>query len=492
MTTRPTYSELAQMVVALGAQVSALNAELTLLREETATLRAENAVLKARVAELEAQVGASSRNSSKPPSADGPAKPAPKSLRKASGRRPGGQVGHDGSTLAQVAHPDEVVRHEPRECSGCGADLAGAPETGTVRRQVFDIPPIALHVLEHQIVSRRCACGAVTCASAPEQVNAPVQYGPRAAAVMIYLFHGQFLSKTRTARALSELFGAPVSAATVAAATTRAAGGLDPFLRLVTEQITGADVVHFDETSLRCAGRLAWLHSASTEKFSLLHADAHRGKSAMQAMGVLPAFTGIAVHDAFAPYDAYPDATHVLCNAHVLRELAAVTEHHERNAHPGNEPDRWCWAGQVTDALLALKRAVDTAKEAGAGAIDPGVLAHHRQLIRHAAIIGTALDPTNKVECKHRALARRLLKRTDDYLRFTTDFDAPFDNNAAEREVRMAKIRQKVSGCMRTLTGGKDFAALRSYTATAHKHGLTMLDALTRLTSQNPWQPATT
>jgi len=379
------------------------------------------------------------------------------------------------------------VRHEPRACSGCGADLAGAPETGTVRRQVFDIPPIALHVLEHQIISRRCACGTVTCGNAPTQVAAPVQYGPRAAAVMIYLFHGQFLSKARTARALSELFGAPVSAATVAAATARAAGDLGPFLRLVTEQITGSDVVHFDETSLRCEGRLAWLHSASTERFSLLHADAHRGTSAIQAMGVLPAFTGIAVHDAFAPYDAYPGATHVLCNAHVLRELAAVTEHHTRTGRQG-----WCWAGQVTDALLALKTAVDTAKDDGAHAIDPGVLATHTDLIRSAAVIGAGQEPANKVESRHRALARRLLKRTDDYLRFATDFDAPFDNNAAEREIRMAKIRQKISGCMRTLQGGKDFAALRSYTATAHKHGLTMLDALTRLTSQNPWQPATT
>jgi transposase len=487
MMTPPTYSELAEMVVALGAQVTALNAELTLLREETATLRAENAVLKARVAELEAQVGTSSRNSSKPPSADGPAKPAPKSLRKASGRRPGGQVGHDGTTLAQVAHPDEVVRHEPRACSGCGADLSGALETGTVRRQVFDIPPIALRVTEHQIVSRQCTCGAVTCGNPPEQVGAPVQYGPRAAAVMIYLFHGQFLSKTRTARALSELFGAPVSAATVAAATTRAAGDLGPFLRLVTEKITASDVVHFDETGMRCEGRLAWLHSASTRTSCLLHADARRGKDAMEAMGVLPAFTGIAVHDAFAPYDAYTGATHVLCNAHVLRELAAVADHHTRTGRQG-----WCWATQVTDALLALKEAVDTANGVGADAVAPDVLATHTDLIRSAAIIGAALEPTNKVEQKHRALARRLLKRTDDYLRFTTDFRAPFDNNEAERSVRMAKIRQKVSGCMRTLTGGADFAALRSYTATAHKHGLTMLDALTRLTSQNPWAPATT
>jgi transposase len=473
------------MVVALGAQVAAMN-------EELAVLRAENFALKARVAELEAQVGASSRNSSKPPSADGPGKPAPKSLRTRSGRRPGGQGGHEGATLRQVADPDDVVRHEPPACAGCGADLSGAPEAGTVRRQVFDIPPMRLHVVEHQLISRRCACGRTTSAHAPAGVACPVQYGPRANAIMVYLLHGQFLSTQRTATALSELFGAPVSAATVTAATTRAAAGLTAFLEGVRAHLAAADVVHFDETAMRAQGRQAWLHTASTSTHALLHAHPNRGKVAMDAMGVLPAFTHLAVHDAFAPYDAYTGATHALCNAHLLRELAAVGDHHDRTDHPEGEADGWCWAGQVTDALLHLKNTVETAKTGGASAIDPDVLTTHTELIRHAALIGAHLPATNKVEQKHRALARRLLKRTGDYLRFATDFTAPFDNNEAERSVRMAKIRQKVSGCQRTLTGLQNFAAIRSYTATALKHGLTMLDALTRLTSGNPWQPAPT
>ena len=414
----PTYSELAELVSVLGQQLS-------LLKEEVTALREENRALKARVGELEAQVRTNSRNSSKPPSSDGLGKPAPKSSRKASGRRPGGQEGHEGTTLRQVANPDVVVRHEPPQCGGCGADLARAPVVGTTRAQVFDIPPIALHVVEHQIITRQCQCGTTTGGRAPAGVNAPVQYGPRAQAVMVYLFVGQFLSRERTAHALSDLFGAPVSPATVAAATTRAADDLAPFLSQVSNQIAAAAVAHFDETGLRCEGRLAWMHSASTELYSLLHAHPNRGKTAMDDMGVLPTFTGTAVHDAFAPYDRYTGATHSLCNSHLLRELAAVADHHEQTGQtPG--PDQWCWATQVTDALLIVKTAVDQAKESGACAITPDVLATQTQFIRHGALIGANTTPANKVEQKHRALARRILKRTDDYLRFATDLNVSF------------------------------------------------------------------
>jgi len=477
----PTYAELAELVSVLGQQLSALTAEVTALREE-------NQALKARVSELEAQLRQNSRNSSKPPSSDGLGKPAPRSLRRPSGRRPGGQGGHEGTTLTQVADPDVVIRHEPSACGGCGGDLHAAPVVATARAQVFDIPPIALHVVEHQMISRRCPCGTVTHGPTPTGAGAPVQYGPRARAIMVYLFMGQFLSRERTAHALSELFGAPVSAATVGAATSRAAGDLTGFLSLVRGQIAAAGVAHFDETGLRCEGRLAWLHSASTPTFSLLHAHPGRGRAAMDDMGVLSAFTGTAVHDAFAPYDRYTGATHALCNAHLLRELVAVSDHHVRaEVTPG--PDGWYWARQVTDALLTIKKAVDHAED---GTIPAQLLTDQSRLIRHGALIGANITPANKVEQKHRALARRIVKRLDDYLRFATDPAVPFDNNAAERQIRMAKIRQKISGCMRTLKGAQDFAAIRSYTATAAKHAIPMLTALTRLTNEDPWYPATT
>jgi transposase len=234
---KPTYEELADLVVALKSHMADLEARIA--RQD------------GRIAELERQLAATSRNSSKPPSSDGLGKPNPKSLRPKSGRKPGGQDGHDGQTLTQVAAPDEVLRHLPARCRGCGAGLGRAPEVGSVRRQVFDLPPISVRVTEHELVSRRCGCGVTTTADAPAGVNAPVQYGPRITAVMVYLYMGQYLSKHRTAVAISELFGTPVSDGTVSAATARAATDLDGFCQAVTTKIADAEVAHFDETGFQ-------------------------------------------------------------------------------------------------------------------------------------------------------------------------------------------------------------------------------------------------
>jgi len=296
---KPTYDELADLVVALKAHMVILDAHI--VRQD-----ARIAEQDARIAELERQVAATSRNSSKPPSSDGLGKPNPKSLRGKSGRRPGGQDGHRGQTLQQVADPDEVLRHEPTHCRGCGAGLARAPEVSVVRRQVFDLPPMSIRVTEHELASRRCGCGVTTTADTPAGVNAPVQYGARINAVMVYLYLGQYLSKHRTAVAVSELFGIPVSDGTVSAATARAAGDLAGFCAAVAKKIAGAEVAHFDETGFRADGKLHWLHSASTPEFTMITCHRRRGCEAMNAAGILPNFTGIAVHDAWAPYDTYP------------------------------------------------------------------------------------------------------------------------------------------------------------------------------------------
>lgn len=445
-----------------------------------AALRAENA-------ELRAQLGQDSRNSSKPPSTDSPFdKPAPRSLRRRSGRKPGGQPGHPGKTLRQVEDPDEVVVHEPRACRGCAAGLAGRPVTGVTRRQLFDIPPVTVKVTEHRLVERECACGARTRADAPVGVDGPVQYGPRIAAIIVYLYVGQFLSKKRTAQALADLFGTPISEGTVAALTGRAAGGLGGFLDLVRERIGAAPVAHFDETGLRVDGKLRWVHSASTGKYSLIIVHDKRGTAAMDAAGVLPAFTGVAVHDAWGPYDTYRNATHALCNAHALRELQAVTDH---------TPDgQWCWAEQSADALRDMKDLVDAALTAPGDdldRIDHTALADALHRYRSAVQIGVAAtaDRSSKLQAKHHALARRLIDREQDYLRFTTDPRVSFDNNPAEREIRMIKVRQKVSGCLRTITGAEQFCAIRSYLATAAKHHVGFFHALTVLAEGRAWTP---
>jgi transposase len=460
----PTYEELASLVVGL---------------------RAELAAARARIADLEARLGQNSRNSSKPPSSDGLAKPAPKSLRGKSGRGPGRPKGQPGVTLRQVEDPDDTIEYRPQgSCHGCGTDLADAEKVKVERRQVFDLPErIGLEVIEHQVVTCRCACGRTAKAAAPEGVNSPVQYGPRLAATGVYLMHGQFLSKDRTATALGELFDAPVAPGTVASWVRRCAKTLDTFGRVVAEQVRSAPLAFFDETGFRSAGCLHWLHSASTGLFVHLSVHRRRGTGGIDAADILPGFTGVAMHDAWAPYDTYTEATHALCSAHALRELVAVRER-------GSEPARSA-AERTIDALLALKTAADAAHAAEAEQIPDAVKDREVATLRRAVADGLAATAarSSKTEAKHHALFKRLHKRHDDYLRWVHDLRLPFDNNAAEQTIRMAKLRIKVSGCLRTPQGAEDFAAIRTYLATADRHGQRMLDALTQAMRGSPWLP---
>jgi transposase len=448
------------------------------------SLRRELAEARERIAELEARLKQTPRNSSRPPSSEGLAKPASRSLRKKSGRKPGGQDGHKGTTLAQVARPDREIRHEPGCCGNCGAGLAGRPVTAVERRQVFDLKPVRAEVTEHQLVERECGCGHRTKGTAPQGAEAPVQYGPRIAAVIVYLCAGHFLSKDRTALALAELFGIPCSSGTVAALTARAAGRLDGFLERARGQIATSEVAGFDETGFRVEGRLAWVHCARTGKYTLLMVHPKRGTEAMKAMGVLPSFAGVAVHDAWAPYDTYAAPDHQLCCAHALRELQAVAD----TAPQG----QWCWATQAAEALTAMQELVREAISQGHDAVDPAALAAQVRLFRSAVLAGASQTAARSgaLMRKHNALARRLRDRQDDYLRFTSDFRAPPDNNGTERDIRMAKLKQKVSGCLRTMTGARQFCAIRSYLSTAAKHGLGFFDALVMLTEGEPWMPA--
>ncbi len=439
----------------------------------------------ARIAELEARLKQSSSNSSKPPSSDGLAKPAPKSLRGRGGRRPGRPSGQDGVTLTQVPNPDDVVWHVPKVCAGCGDSLAGAAQVRVVRRQVFDIPEPKVEVIEHRIVTLACRCGHHTGGQAPVEVSAPAVYGRRIAAIGVYLLHGQFLSVGRTADAVRDLFGLPVAAGTVACWVKRAALGIiDRVLPVIADRVAAAPVAHFDETGLRTEGRLAWLHSASTATDVLLSVHPKRGTAAMDAVGVLPRFTGVAVHDAWAPYDCYTMARHALCNAHALRELVYVTD-----TATGLTAEL---AEQAIRALRGLYRLVTDARCNG-GDPDPAAVAEQAHLLRSAVVLGAEATATRtgKLQAKHHALFVRLRERREDYLRFVTDPAVPFDNNAAEQTIRMPKLRIKVSGCMRTLTGAEHFAAIRSYTATAARHGIGMLDALIQAASGRPWIPTT-
>ncbi len=445
--------------------------------------------LEQRVAELEARLGQNSRNSSRPPSSDGLAKPAARRSRRRSGRRPGGQPGSEGHHLAQVDQPDSWVMHEPERCAGCGESLAGAEPVGVERRQVFDLPrEVRLKVCEHCAQRRRCrCCGRVSVGAFPDGVRAPAQYGPRLRAQVIYLAVYQHLPYERIARLLADCYGASLSTGTLQTIVAQGAAGLDPFLDEVRGQLAGSAVVHLDETGARAAGRLHWVHEASTGRLTLYGLHERRGQEGIDALGVLPGFAGVAVHDGWAPYRAYSACEHALCNGHHLRELTGVGEQQGQ-----------AWAHEMACLLVELKAAVEAAKDAGATTLAPATLAGYRARYRQIITAGFACNPeparTGKRgrprQGKARSLLLRLDRHQDDVLRFAHDFNVPFDNNQAERDIRMIKLQQKISGCWRSREGADAFLALRSYISTARKQGQGVLAVLTAAAHGQPWLPA--
>jgi transposase/uncharacterized coiled-coil protein SlyX len=466
---------------------AAVIAELRAVNAEQACLIA---TLQARVVQLERRLGKDSSNSSKPPSSDGLGKPARAGRQGdelAARRRPGKQPGAPGAHLAQVAQPDEVAWHAPDRCGGCGATLADAPVIGVEARQVFDLPPLRLLATEHRAERRRCACGTTTAAAFPDHVRAAACYGPGVRALVCYLCVHQHLPVDRAAQLLADVLGASVATGTLAAVLAEGAAGLDGFLAIIRDQLAAAPVAHFDETGARVAGRLHWVHSASTSLLSLFTVHAKRGKVAMDQAGVLPGFVGVAVHDGWAPYWRY-EVTHALCGAHLLRELDAITD------EPGQG-----WAAGMAELLVDAKLACDRARAAGAGRVEGAARARLHTRYERLLADGRAANPPPPATGRRRGRARRspaarLLARLDTHrdevLRLLDDCRVPFDNNQAERDLRMVKLQQKISGCWRTPAGAEAFLALRSYLATARKHGRNPLAVLGQLFEGRPWLPA--
>jgi transposase len=452
---RAANARLRELLAERDERIAALDAENAGLREQLAGLGAQ-------VEALAAQVKANSRNSSKPPSSDGPAKPAPKSLRGKSGRKPGRPKGQPGATMQLSDRPDKVVRHRPKACGGCGKSLRKGEVTGTERRQVTGIPPVKAQVTEHQLLTVKCSCGCETKAAAPAEAPAPVQYGPRLMGTGLYLWHGQFLSRGRACQALSGLFGCAPAPGALAAAARKATGLLSPALKAITARLVAAQVAHFDETGFRVAGRLAWVHSASAGDFALFTVHAKRGKDGMDAAGVLPAFAGIAVHDAWAPYDCYENvAGHALCGAHVLRELVAVTE-------TGTGLDV-AWAKQAIDALNALNQAAEAARQAGEAAIDEDFRKKHEDWYRDAAKTGIALNAgrNGALQKKRHALATRMANREADYLRFARDLRVPFSNEGASYctswvHSAVSRLLRWSARCLSSMARGTDIPGQRA------------------------------
>lgn len=440
---------------------------------------------------LRARLAQSSRNSSRPPSSDGPDKPAPKSQRKRTGRKTGGQPGHDGVTLElkKVADHYEYCKLDlSQDCDNCGEPLSLANVREAVRRQVWDLPPPpALEVTEWQADSVRCTCGRVHTAQFPSQVPQRIQYGPRIQGIVFYVSQYQLEPYSRCQEMMHDLHGVDLSQGTINNILKRAHEGLWDFELRMTALLSSMDLVHFDETGIyvKSKGNKYWLHVACTELHTLFHADKRRGTWGMRRQGVLPNFKGIAVHDHWESYFTF-DCKHVLCNAHHLRELTYAHEQYQQS-----------WAKKLMECLVQANEEVIAAREEGKTALPAKRLAYFSSLYDcileegKKAVLLLPAPPPPKNPKKSGKPAQHKIKNLYDRLggfkhatlAFMYDLSIPFSNNQGERDIRMTKVKLKVSGCFRSIDGAKMFARARSYISTAKKQGVNVLDAVTAIFS---------
>jgi transposase len=449
-------------------------------------------LLTARVLDLEARLHKDSHNSGKPPSSDGlRKKPVPKSQRPKGNKPSGGQPGHPGSTLRMSKDPDHVIHHLPVACAGCGAcfDNASLDEASLCdyeARQVFDLPPLSIETTEHRCVRLTCSCGLVNHGTFPDSVTQPVQYGERIKALSVYLTNYQLLPWDRTTQMLRDLFGCTLSEGILQSAHQRCAQVLTPVNEGIKQALQQKDQVHFDETGQRIDGKLYWLHVACTDQLTYYATHAKRGHVAMDAIGILPVFRGRAIHDAWSGYFKYFNCKHSPCNVHHVRELTFLAEEQGQ-----------IWAQRLKTLLLDIKGRVDDAKVRGLSALATDEIADFEK--RYDLLIQDGLHTNPEAtrsrkrgktgQAKGRNLAKRLQKR-DEVLAFLHDFSVPFDNNLAERDIRMMKVRQKVSGCFRTNEGAVIFGQIRGYLSTMRKQGHNMLEVLTTVIQGKPRAPA--
>jgi transposase len=462
---------------ALQALIDGFERRLSVSEAENSALRLENAALKQEVADLRRQLGKNSSNSSKPPSSDGFRKP-PRiagSLRGASGKKSGGQVGHKGDTLRPVDKPDKIERHDAACCAHCAAALTAAMATGVEKRQVFDMPEPRLEVTEHQANIYTCtSCQGVTKAPFPEEVNAHVQYGPRIKAAAVYLNTQQLIPEDRVGEVMKDILGAgSLCPASVAAWCAAKAEAFAPVTARIADLLARAPVRNLDETGFRISQKLQWLHTVSSDVLTHYRVTSRRGE--------IPKFLegGVIVHDHFRPYYRLNGLAHALCNAHHLRELKALIE-----------IEKEAWAKKMSRLLVKMSRAVAKAVEKGQlvlaerqrrrfealydAIIAQGIAFHEAQppLDRKPGARG------RKPQRPGHNLLERLRAYRSDVLRFLFDFAVPFTNNRAEQDIRMMKVRMKISGCFRTNAGAETFATLRSVISTARKRGWNILETL--------------
>ena len=442
-------------------------------------------ILTQRVAKLEEQINKNSRNSSKPPSSDGMKKsgPKPKSLRKRSGKKPGGQKGHKGHTLEKAEEPDYVIPLSVTLCS-CSADLSDVPVSSHDCRQVFEMPEPKLEVFEYQGEIKICPdCGKIVKASFPEGVNAPVQYGPRFRGLLVYMQNQHFVPADRLSQMMSDLYGTSVSVATILNASARSYHNLEHFEELLVGSLPNSNVVHSDESGVRVEKKLYWLHSASTKLLTFYGIHEKRGTKAMDHFNILPNFKGWLIHDFWKPYLKY-NCEHGLCNAHLLRELTYLFEQQEQT-----------WANKMFTLLLDMNDFVgEQCKQLTLEQKKPWLEKYHEIMAEGWKANPLPDKPQKKKRGRQaKTKSQNLLTRLGDFetsvLAFLHDINVPFTNNLAEQDIRMIKVRLKISGCFRTVHGAEHFARIRSYLSTARKQKRNILDSITSAIKGYPFLP---
>lgn len=462
----------------------------------------EIAELKARVAQLEAQLAKNSSNSHKPPSSDGPAKPPrTQSERKASGKKPGGQPGHSGSTLRLQANPDFRIRHRVEECGHCHRDLSGQKPDELIERQILDLPPMKLLCTAHEVETKICSgCGKRNQAPWPGLLaseSGAVIYGAEIRSLCVYLTAGQYVPFQRTSGLILDLFEQKISTGTLMSWTDKAHQGLAATEEAVAGGLARSlGAVHFDETGIRTEGANRWLHCASDPKLTHYAFHEKRGTEAMEEIGILPRFRGTAIHDRWESYFSYEKCRHGLCGAHLLRDLRFAWEH---------EKERW--AKNLRRLFGQMNAAVKAAKAKGQTRFNAPTIKYwesrYRRILAQGFVYHDSLSrkdrrsqapqPIKRGRKKQR-FGKNLLDALEDHeqsvLLFIRDFSVPFTNNQGERDIRMGKVKLKISGCFRTSDGARRFCRIRGYLSTARKQGQSLLGVIQSVFLGSPWRPS--